>query len=270
MRNDRINRRSRKPQEKKDVYTGCLLLQIFICLILISAVFLMKKQQNFLYLDIREMVETKILSDEGISFSKIYEEITDVFASTINEGMGGLWKVTAESDKDNITTDNLSSFNGVFSQKSLKPPEGATFAPFMVTGDMKLPLEKFTLTSDFGYRNHPITEELDFHRGIDLAAPQGENIYSSFFGEVTDVGVSDIYGNYIEITHSKNLKTVYSHCEKIIAKEGMKVKTGDRIATVGSTGISTGPHVHFEIIANDKYCDPMWIFEDKIYEKDKN
>lgn len=271
MRNDRmINRRNRRPQEQKDVYTGCVLLQIFICLVLISAVFVMKKQQNFLYLDVREMVETKILSDEGINFPKIYKDAVDVFANTIEEGVGGLWEVDKDSVKKEVTTEKLSSFNRSFSSEPLKPPEGASFAPFMVTCDMKLPLEKFTLTSTFGYRNHPITEKLDFHRGIDLAAPQGENVYASFYGEVTDIGVSKIYGNYIEITHSKNLKTVYSHCDKIVAKKGMKVKTGDRIATVGSTGISTGPHVHFEVVANDKYCDPMWIFEDKIYEKNTN
>ncbi|MEG1448614.1 MAG: M23 family metallopeptidase, partial [Oscillospiraceae bacterium] len=164
----------------------------------------------------------------------------------------------------------IPSIEKVPSNEFLEPPEGASFAPFMVTGDMALPLKDFTLTSDFGYRNHPITKKLDFHRGIDLAAAEGENVYASFFGEVTDIGENEIYGNFIEISHSGNLKTVYSHCKKIIAKKGMKVKTGDRIATVGSTGISTGPHVHFEVIVKDKYCDPMWVFEDKIYDKNKN
>lgn len=271
MRNDRTYRRNRRNQEPKDVYTGCVLVQIFICLVLISAVFLMKKQQNFFYLDVREMVETKILSNERIDIQGVMKNVEDVFKdtkNTIEEGIGGLWEVDEESvKKEEITADETSLRKRMFkSDESLRPPEGASFAPFMVTGDMKLPLKEYTLTSPFGYRTHPITEKLDFHRGIDLAAAEGKNIYASFFGEVSDVGKSNIYGNYIEITHSKNLKTVYSHCKKIIAKKGMKVRTGDRIAVVGSTGISTGPHVHFEVVVDDIYCDPMWIFEDKLYD----
>lgn len=272
MRNDRIYRRNRRNQEPKDVYTGCVLVQIFICLVLISAVFLMKKQQNFLYLNVREMIETKILSEERIDIEGVVKNVQDVFINKIEEGIGGLWEVDEEkAEKEDITADKTSLTEKLFSKdEPMKPPEGASFAPFMVTGDMKLPLKEYTLTSPFGYRTHPITEKLDFHRGIDLAAAEGKNVYASFFGEVSDVGTSEIYGNYIEITHSKNLKTVYSHCKKIIAKKGMKVKTGDRIAIVGSTGISTGPHVHFEVVVNDTYCDPMWIFEDKIYEENKN
>ena len=91
---------------------------------------------------------------------------------------------------------------------------------------------------------------------LDIAAPMGSGIYTAFPGTVTQRGQSSIYGNYIEVTHSDNLRTVYCHCDQLLAPEGANLRAGERVATVGSTGISTGPHLHFEVLVDGTFYDP--------------
>ena len=117
------------------------------------------------------------------------------------------------------------------------------------------------LTSGFGFRAHPTTGQPDFHRGIDIAAPVGSDIYSAYPGTVAEIGYSAIYGNYIRIQHSDTVSTVYSHCSEILATLGAEVRQGERIAAVGSTGISTGPHLDFELLVQGVYVNPLLAFD---------
>ena len=117
------------------------------------------------------------------------------------------------------------------------------------------------LTSGFGFRTHPTTGQPDFHRGIDIAAPAGSDIYSAYPGTVAEIGNSAIYGNYIRIQHSDTVSTVYSHCSEILATLGAEVRQGERIATVGSTGITTGPHLDFELLVQGVYVNPLLAFD---------
>lgn len=142
-------------------------------------------------------------------------------------------------------------------------PEGATFAQVMVSGKVKPPVTG-VVTSEFHYRDHPVTGEGDFHNGIDIAAPWGKDILAALPGVVIDVGESDIYGNTITIQHGKNLQTFYAHCSQILAPLGAAVRQGDRIARVGSTGVSTGPHLHFSVLVDGLYTDPYWVLRDNI------
>ncbi|MEG2087970.1 MAG: M23 family metallopeptidase [Angelakisella sp.] len=113
------------------------------------------------------------------------------------------------------------------------------------------------VTSSFGWRTHPITGKEDFHNGLDIAAPLGAAIYAALPGTVIDVGKSVIYGNFIKLRHGANVETVYNHCSEILAQTGAVVRQGERIALVGSTGLSTGAHLHFDLLVNERYCDPM-------------
>lgn len=116
------------------------------------------------------------------------------------------------------------------------------------------------ITSNFGVRNHPITRKVDFHTGLDIAAPMGSAVYAALPGTVTEVGQSPIYGNFLRLSHGKNLETVYNHCSEILATPGAVVRRGERIALVGSTGISTGSHLHFDLLVNGCYTDPLQMF----------
>ncbi len=111
-------------------------------------------------------------------------------------------------------------------------------------------------SSTFGNRKDPFTGRLAFHSGIDYAAPRGTKVLSAGAGTVTFVGQISGYGNVVEVTHGNGLVTRYGHLSAFIAKEGQKVSTGTPIARVGSTGRSTGPHLHFEVRRSNTAVDP--------------
>ena len=145
----------------------------------------------------------------------------------------------------------------------LYAPSGAVLSPVFSTAKLKPPITG-PVTSSFAWRYHPITGTADFHTGMDIAAAQGMPVLAALPGEVVEVGDSQVYGNYIVLQHAENFQTSYSHCSEIIAREGMKVRQGERIAKVGSTGIATGPHLHFSVIVDDMYTDPYWTLKDNL------
>jgi uncharacterized repeat protein (TIGR02543 family) len=112
------------------------------------------------------------------------------------------------------------------------------------------------ISSPYGERRHPTTNKMSFHYGIDLAAPEGTNIIASSDGIVVESTYSNGYGYYVTIRHYDGRKTKYAHCSELLVKEGEKVKKGQVIAKVGNTGMSTGSHLHFEIIINDERLNP--------------
>jgi hypothetical protein len=115
------------------------------------------------------------------------------------------------------------------------------------------------VTSGYGWRVHPITGVKDLHCGIDIGFPKGTEIKSAQEGTVTFAGVSGGYGNVVVIDDGNGLVTKYAHCDTLLVSEGQKVHMGDVIATVGSTGSSTGPHLHFEVMKDGQYMNPSYF-----------
>lgn len=138
-------------------------------------------------------------------------------------------------------------------------PEGTALSPFFLTASPIAPVDG-TITSPYGYRIHPITGELDFHTGLDIAAPNNTPIRAILPGTVKEVGESGVYGNFIVIAHQNGLESIYNHCESITAQIGTVVRQGDWIARVGSTGLSTGNHVHLDIKINGVYVNPYLAY----------
>ncbi len=117
------------------------------------------------------------------------------------------------------------------------------------------------IASPFGYRIHPIYKTWKFHDGIDFTAPRGSKIYATGDGVVTRTKISRRgYGNEVIIDHGYSYKTRYAHLYKILVKKGQKVKRGQVIGLVGNTGLSTAPHLHYEVIKGDKKVNPMYYF----------
>lgn len=113
-------------------------------------------------------------------------------------------------------------------------------------------------SSGFGYRVHPIYDSVKFHYGTDLAADSGESVLAFADGVATAAGVSDSYGNYLIIDHGQGYSSLYAHLSDFAVREGDEVKKGQLIGFVGSTGLATGPHLHFELRCGDKYLNPEY------------
>ena len=115
-------------------------------------------------------------------------------------------------------------------------------------------------TSGFGTRRHPISGRTKMHTGVDLAAPSGTTIRAAGAGKVITAAYLNGYGNTIVIDHGGGVSTLYGHCSRLYASVGQSVTTGQRIAAVGSTGYSTGPHCHFEVRINGRPVNPVGRF----------
>jgi murein DD-endopeptidase MepM/ murein hydrolase activator NlpD len=120
------------------------------------------------------------------------------------------------------------------------------------------PLLEGRLSSGFGKRNDPFTNKLTFHGGVDLAAPKGTAVYASADGKVDFQGKQGGYGNLIILKHELGYESRYGHLSKILVKKGNKIKKGDKIGEVGSTGRSTGNHLHFEVRRFSKRERPVF------------
>lgn len=121
-----------------------------------------------------------------------------------------------------------------------------------------LPLEG-NISSGFGYRRHPITGLRSFHNGIDITGNRGDNIQAAGSGIVTFSGWSGDFGKVVIISHGYGYETVYAHNDSILVEVGDVVNKGDVISRVGSTGRSTGPHLHFEIHYENEEIDPTGV-----------
>ena len=116
------------------------------------------------------------------------------------------------------------------------------------------------LTSGFGVRFHPLLNTRKMHTGVDWACAVGTPIIAAGNGTIEEVGHKGYYGNYIRIRHGNGYQTAYGHMSRFAdVHPGMKVRQGQVIGYVGSTGLSTGPHVHFEVLVNNRFVDPMSI-----------
>ena len=118
------------------------------------------------------------------------------------------------------------------------------------------PVEGGTITSAFGTRLHPIDGTEELHSGVDIAAPQGAVLVAMYDGEVAEVGENNTLGKYVRMFHGDGLEIVYGHCERVTVRQGDAVTAGDEVARVGSTGVSTGSHVHLSVLADGEVCDP--------------
>lgn len=118
------------------------------------------------------------------------------------------------------------------------------------------PLMGTRMTSDYGLRRHPIKKARQHHHGIDLAAPRGALIRAIAAGQVLYADPFGGYGKVVVVMHSNGLTSHYGHCDTLNVKPGERIKAGDILGTVGSTGLSTGPHLHFEIRIDGKPQDP--------------
>ena len=121
------------------------------------------------------------------------------------------------------------------------------------------PTDSGEISSRYGYRYDPFGYGSDFHPGIDIAGNYGDPVYASAAGDVEEAGWNGGYGRYIKISHGNGYETAFGHMSSIAVSSGDSVKKGDVIGYVGSSGYSTGPHLHFEVLASGQTVNPLKI-----------
>ena len=131
-------------------------------------------------------------------------------------------------------------------------------------GFLKNPAPSYPVTSQYGWRTHPISGTRRMHTGTDFGVPCGDPVYASADGVVVSSGVAGGYGNRVVLSHGKSngasIATTYNHNTRNVVRAGQTVKEGDTVAMAGTTGSSTGCHLHFEVMVDGSYVDPMdWI-----------
>jgi len=202
---------------------------------------------------LRQMYRNLFVKDYTVSqmFSKAKEAMSFVLTPQKTE--------ENEAEEPSEISDEADELDGAGGEDLISPRDNASFSPFYLSMPIFKPVNSDRITSRFGYRINPVTNEYGFHSGLDLAAPEGTEIYAAFDGIVEKADCSAARGNYIFLNSEGNIKTVYCHCSELLVNEGDTVKAGQLIAKVGSTGQATGPHLHFEIRINGIYYNPEWV-----------
>lgn len=254
----------RAPQEEekpRDFLLRVILMQSVLCVVLALIAFSVMKTGGDRFESAKQSYRTLFSEDME------REELVETFKSVsgfIFKPQSDLSKTettepTEEASAPTTAPQSTESQDGAGGEDLLFPDKTASFAPLTVSGTFCVPVEYTKVTSAFGYRENPVTGEQGFHGGMDLAAPSGTPIYAAFSGQVTTVSYSEVRGNYVILTHGSGLRTVYCHCSEILVEEGANIRGGEVIAKVGSTGQSTGPHLHFEVRLDSVRYNPAWL-----------
>jgi murein DD-endopeptidase MepM/ murein hydrolase activator NlpD len=161
--------------------------------------------------------------------------------------------VTAILDANDLSSENLIEGSSLFIPGAKMNGDEIR----AVIGELFIYPVRGRLSSPFGWRNDPISGERRYHAAIDLAASQGTPVKAAMDGRVTSVGFNSTYGNYIIITHADGYQTMYAHLSTVGVANGKYVNQGVEIGKVGSTGYSTGPHLHFAMYKNSRSLNPL-------------
>lgn len=175
-----------------------------------------------------------------------------------NSASADVTKPIEEAQGDNMSSgdENFRKLFASWEALDESGPKGPTEAP-SVSIPSSMPLKTARMTSGYGMRNHPVLGRRRNHKGVDLAAPTGTPIYATADGIVGKAQWFSSYGLYIRIDHGAKLETRYAHMSKLAVAAGERVKKGEIIGYVGSTGRSTGPHLHYEVRIDGMAVNPI-------------
>lgn len=275
-----------KEKTKTDYLIRLVLLQSVLSILIVSGVFLTSKITPNLFAEIKEdygriMQENMSVGDIAGDLKNVAEfvfkpvqtqkESLPAAASVaqINESFSvSTYEVTSDETGETIAVGEIVE-NGAGGDdiEAKQAAKGTSFADYYVSDEPVMPVEGARITSRFGYRTHPITGNYGFHTGLDLAAAEGTPVSSAFYGKAVEVGEDDAWGKYVVMEHSENLATFYCHLSEVYVKEGAVIRQGETIGLVGSTGWSTGPHLHFEVRINGIRVDPeMLLYPESAHE----
>jgi len=264
-----------------------MILQIIICL-LIYIIFYLISTTNYVFSEELLKNTTNILNYD-INLQKLYTDCENFFTNTFNNKNDNETNPSAAisitnnitNETKNIVDENIQNNNSITNIVSIDVKEEKEVTSRKEENEKDRNSEKTTMekdaeavkkickfqkplsgtiTSEFGEREATIEGMTTDHKGIDIAANAGTSIKAAMTGTVSVAEENSEYGKFIKIVN-KDVMTVYAHCKSLKVKKGDKVKIGQTIATIGSTGNSTGPHLHFEIRLSNRYINPRYLIE---------
>lgn len=270
-------------KNKKDFVVRAILFQSLFCILLFGLLFFLKQSNSELFKSIESEFSDKlsenITKNEAQSvFKSMREKFVTPTADVENKQNKSIDAKTENSTTKNNNPENILENETEFvpfDEPSLNAtveatggvdikiassdeiPENVSLNSYTLSKKMINPVINGKTTSEFGARIHPISNELTFHAGIDIAADLETPIYAAFDGKVAVADYDKWNGNYMKIKHENGLMTVYCHCESLNVKKGENIRAGEVIGYVGSTGSSTGPHLHFELRIDNVSFDPQ-------------
>ena len=242
-------------KKKQDYLIKTLIMQFVVC-ILIFCVFFSAEYFNIPFL---RTIKTSFF--EELNKSLTTEDVVETFKKIENFTEENFVLTDYEENDFSVTVLGEGGNDVIIDGTKI---ENVSYAKYKLNYKIYNPVIGGEVSSEFGERVHPINKTLGVHKGIDIALASGEPIYAIFDGEVVEANFDQWNGNHIKIKHDNNILSVYCHCSKLFVKKGDVIRGGEVIASVGSTGQSTGPHIHFELRINDVSYNPEYALEDAI------
>lgn len=257
-------RRKSKEKTKTDYLIRLILIQSFLSFLIVSGVFLASKIAPTLFADMKEDYARIMQTDmsagdiagqlkEAADFVLKPVEATKDTEAVMSDTVLTTYEVTSDETGEKIAVGEIVDGSGGSDIESAK---GTSFAEYFVSVNPVIPVKGARITSRFGYRTHPITGKKGFHTGLDLAVAEGTPVSAVYYGKVTKTGEDDSWGKYVLVEHSDGFETFYCHLSEIYVEKDAVIRQGETVGLVGSTGMSTGPHLHFEVRINGIRVDP--------------
>ncbi|MBE6865804.1 MAG: M23 family metallopeptidase [Ruminococcaceae bacterium] len=220
-----------------------LYFQIMFMTVMIVVSFVLKNGGNdtfeFAKDNYKQIFEKDNFAESTFSYKTFIEEMQNELQYRYGQLISVFNNLNSQGSAD-IYPDNVSTEKIIISEKGVLPAKGY-------------------ISSPYGIRKNPFnSKEKEFHTGIDIASAKGTFIKSAFDGTVISAGSNNIAGNFVRIQSSDNIVTLYAHNQFLLVKTGDKVIAGQVIATMGDTGMTTGPHLHFEFIYNGTRYNPVY------------
>ena len=271
-RPDRTHRQHSPRTERKASSSGMKLLavQSISCAIVLIIALLMRLVGGDAFSQLRQSFNESIMNNSiAATIAALFGgdsssgESSDAPASQTGEpeSSGSAESAASAPESTGSPESSVAAVGGqdisVTEKKVFFAPEGATFAPLKTNRAAVLPLTDGKITSYFGYRENPTKGGESFHKGVDIGAPAGSPVSAMYYGVVAATGSGGSYGNYVRISHGDGIEILYAHCSEILVEEGMIIRAGEIVARVGSTGDSTGNHLHIEALVDGIAYDPL-------------
>ena len=233
-----------------------------------------EKLQNIINTEEKKLSETavkEIVKNEKINQTEKVRGIIKISGEegerTKNNGIirirDNIADINTKKDMESISLSRTESFKGKvrenINEKDRADNQNIQIESIESKGFGKIlwPVKYGKITSKFGNRTHPVLKSVKFHRGVDIAVSVGTPVYSGIKGKVTFAGRKGNYGNLVEIERDDGIKVRYAHLNSIDVVTGQKVSDGEKVAETGNTGMSTGPHLHYEIIIDENPVNPL-------------